>query len=202
VEWWVGLDQASQLFWSIAIVSSVLFFILLVLSRFGLEGEVENGRNEPRANRLAEPRAVLFAFALFGWSAILSAQFTDQLRWMLLVGIIAGMTGAILPALLSPLFRRVEFRASSALNSTGRVLKSIPPHRGGIGKVHINLRSAPYEMEAVTVGDELPVGAAIRVVEVLDERVLVVEAADGRRQGKTSGYPQARRGEQQSGRKG
>jgi hypothetical protein len=57
-------------------------------------------------------------------------------------------------------------------------------------------------MEAVTVGDELPVGAAIRVVEVLDERVLVVEAADGRRQGKTSGYPQARRGEQQSGRKG
>ena len=50
VDWWMGLEQVQQVFWSIAIVSSILFFILALVSLFGeeAEGEVEGKQEQAK----------------------------------------------------------------------------------------------------------------------------------------------------------
>jgi hypothetical protein len=67
-----------------------------------------------------------------------------------------------------------------ALASTGKVLSSIPPHRNGFGKVHLNLREAPFEIDAVTAGQEVPKGTPVRVVDILDDKIVLVEPIVGK----------------------
>lgn len=188
VNWWIELGTTQQIFWSLAIVASILLFILLFVSLFDWEGDEEStAKHRKKRIRPTEPKAVLTAFTLFGWMGVLAAYFTDNLQLILIFSLIAGLFGALLPWILAPLFRYPSFDADQALDSTGRVLQSIPPHRNGFGKVHLNMRTAPYEMDAVTAGAELSAGASVRIVEVIDDRVLLVEAleeAPEARQGK------------------
>ena len=199
VDWWMGLEQVQQVFWSIAIVSSILFFILVLVSLFGeeAEGEVKAGNGGSRI-RLTEPKSVLVAFMLFGWASVSLSYWLVNLNLVLLLSSIAGVVGALLPWFFSPLLSRPKFDVEAVRKSTGEVLTSIPPHRNGFGKVHLNLRALPFEMDAVTAGDELPAGVPVRVIEVIDDRVLLVEALDdldeGQSREKESGSDEERAG--------
>jgi|GEM_PF-815800 len=177
--WWIELEATQQIFWSLAIVASILLFILLFVSLFGWDSDQEPvSGNKKKRLRPTEPKAVLTAFTLFGWLGVLTSYLTDNLQVILISALVAGLFGAMLPWILAPLLRYPRFEADRALESTGRVLQSIPPHRNGFGKVQLHMRAAPYEMDAVTAGGELLRGAPVRIVEVIDERVLLVEALE------------------------
>lgn len=193
VDWWIGLEPAQQVFWSIALVSSVLLCILTFVSLSGWDTEAEPAADATNGKRSAftEPKTVLIALTGFGWAAVLASYFTANLQVMLLLAAVAGIIGALLPWLFGPFFSRPYFDADAALKSTGRVLTSVPPHRNGFGKVHIDLRAAPYEMDAVTAGGELPPGAPVRIVEVIDERVVLVEPLEEHGQPGNGGNPSA-----------
>lgn len=176
VNWWMGLEGMQQIFWSMAIIFSILLFILLLISLFGIDHESEpSPREHSRRLPPTDPRAVLLALTFFSWFAVLMSYQIANLQMILLISALAGLVGALLPWLFAPLLFRPPFDVKSALASTGRVLKPVPPHRNGFGKVHIHLRAAPYEMDAVTAGDELPAGAPVRVIDVIDDGVLLVE---------------------------
>lgn len=177
VDWWMELAQIQRIFWSVAIVSSILLFILLFISLFGVEQDGEGkGSAGRRTGRLAEPQTILIAATVFGWVAVLLSYWLSNVQLVLGISAVAALLGALLPWLLSPVLSFPSFDADTVRTSTGQVLTSIPPHRNGFGKVHLNLRAVPFEMDAVTAGEELPPGAPVRVVEVIDERVLLVEA--------------------------
>ena len=55
---------------------------------------------------------------------------------------------------------------------------SIPPHRNGFGKVHLNVRGVPNELEAITAGQAIQPGMAVRVIDIIEDEVLVVEPVD------------------------
>ncbi len=177
VDWWTDLEQIQQIFWSVAIVSSLLLFILVFISLFGVEPERETkARTDRRRSRLTEPQTVLVALTVFGWTAVLLSYWLTNNQTILVLSAVAGLIGGMLPWLFSPVLGALPLDPDAMRTSTGEVLTSIPPHRNGFGKVHLNLRAAPFEMDAVTAGEELPPGVPVRVVEVIDERVLLVEA--------------------------
>lgn len=56
-----------------------------------------------------------------------------------------------------------------AIGLSGDVYLSIPPARRGIGKVHVVLQNRLVELQAVTThGHELPTGARVLVIDVVD----------------------------------
>jgi len=64
---------------------------------------------------------------------------------------------------------------NDALFQTGEVYLRIPAKDKGQGKVHINISGSLKEVDAITEETEaIPTGAFIKVVEVLDNRLLVV----------------------------
>ncbi len=176
-EWWLDLDGVQRVFWSIALISSVLLFILMVLSLYGQEVDKEAG-NERTSSRLREPKTILMGLTLLGWTGLLVYALSHDLWITLAVSLLSAMLGAALPWWFAPYLRRGWLDPEKARSSTGKVLRSVPPHRNGFGKVHLNVRAAPYELDAVTAGEELPPGVMIRVVEIIDDRVVLVEAAD------------------------
>jgi membrane-bound ClpP family serine protease len=80
----------------------------------------------------------------------------------------------VLPSVKANRKQRVD-QNTNILQSVGEVAEVIPPHRTGCGKIHLNFRTGPYELEAITAGDELPAGSSIKVVDIIDERIVLVE---------------------------
>jgi len=179
-------SKAEKLLWSLAIVSTVLMAILLVASYFNEDLD----RKKPKKSGwlLIDSWSILLFLNFFTWTTILAHSWEGNLGKASLYGIPVGLLAALLPSLLPrpkkapfPRKRRKHsaFPLERAITSTGEVLQYIPSHINGRGKVHLNLREAPYLLNAVCKSGELPVGQPVRVIEVLDESTLVVEPLDG-----------------------
>ena len=116
----------------------------------------------------------------FGWTAILLQDSIPSVPLRLLVSIVVGVALVALVMLLFKWLTGMQESGNinvykSAVDCQGMVYLTIPAARSGEGKVQITINNAVREYEAVTDGDALPTGAAIRVVEVLSADTLLVE---------------------------
>lgn len=67
--------------------------------------------------------------------------------------------------------------SNNAVGCKGNVYLTIPGTRSGEGKVQIGIQGAIREFDAITEGETIPNGTPIRVVEVINENVLLVVRA-------------------------
>jgi hypothetical protein len=185
-EWWEGLSFLQQSLWLVAVSGSLLLLILMAMSLLQPETEAEASA---RLSKIFNPRTILTFLAFFGWIGLLTSYRFDTYWQPLLFGSLAGLVAAaaakgftLLLLRLAPRSRPVN--SAHLLKSTGRVLNTVPSHRNGFGKVHLDMRGVPYELEAMTAGGELRAGAPIRVVGVIEDRILLVESVE-----EDEGYP-------------
>ncbi|MFM8271293.1 MAG: hypothetical protein ACKODX_03070 [Gemmata sp.] len=68
-------------------------------------------------------------------------------------------------------------RIERSVGLPGTVYLRIPGSRAGVGKVHLNLQNRTIEYQAVTPGLELPTGARVKVVAVVNADTVEVELA-------------------------
>ncbi len=66
---------------------------------------------------------------------------------------------------------------TNAVGRPGTVYLRIPGNDAGTGKVHVNLQGRTMEYLATTAGEELPTGAEIVVVDVLNSSTVQVQLA-------------------------
>lgn len=71
--------------------------------------------------------------------------------------------------------REVRYDAKTAIGRTGRVYLTLPAKGKGIGQVEVTVSGRQKIMKAVTSGKELRAFTDVRVVDVRDDEVLVVE---------------------------
>lgn len=190
-EWWERLTILQQSLWLVAIAGSLLLLILIGISLIDPETEAEA---TARFSRLLNPRTILAFFTFFGWGGLLVSYATPSNTIILISGSVAGFFAAASAKGVTLLLLRLAPRPTLAtperlVQSTGRVLYTVPSHRNGFGKVHLDVRGTPYEIEAMTAGMELRAGSSVRVVDVIEEgRVLVVEPLEDK------GYPHEEHG--------
>jgi len=175
--WWKSLSIDLHIFLSVSIVFTTLLVILFILSYVRIDAENESNQDHSREkHRYLNAKFVITFLTLFGWSGTVMAFLWDKLSLTFLYSFLIGIAGTLLFRWLSKTTSiSKHFHMDKALSSTGKVLSSIPPHRNGFGKVHLNIREAPYEIDAVTAGQELPRGASVRVIDILDEKIVLVE---------------------------
>lgn len=173
---WHEQFLARQVAWGMAAVLTVLLFIFTALSIFG-QPEPDARTKDPASARLLLP------FAAFGsWGVVIGFHQHFSLFVSLSIGVVCGLVGIAISRILMHLlrygFNRDHFDLHRADQSTGKALKTIPPHRNGFGAVHLNLREAPFAIEAVTSGKAISPGTPVRVVGIIDEKVVLVEPID------------------------
>lgn len=171
---WLADNWNQQIFWSIAVVASLLLVILTVYNLFSEDTEAEITDNPADFFQL-DARMVLTFFTAFGWAAAIITKFDTSFQKALLYGILIGLITAFLTG-VKRLPDWFAFKNSRTIvESTGKVLQSIPPHRAGMGKVHLDTRRLSAEVNAVTQGRELPIGSPVRVIGMLDDKTFLVE---------------------------
>lgn len=119
-------------------------------------------------------------FLGFGWSAILLRESIKSTTLLMVVSIVIGIALVFLVMMLFKWLSNMQQAGNinlyrSAVGCEGKVYLVIPGQRSGSGKVQITINGAVREYEAVTDGDKLATGTAIRVVEVLSSDTVLVE---------------------------
>lgn len=179
--WWTTLAWEKQAFWSLAIVSSILLGILFLTSLLDEEAEDPTFVSKQSLSSWFDSRFILVFFTSMGWTGLIIYHNTFSLNRSVIWSSIIGLLTAVLIRWLDISGRRLRAKPNPSIGdvlSTGEVLQSIPPHRNGFGKVQINDRRTHYTIDAITAGREIPRGAPVRVVDVIDDHVILVESLD------------------------
>lgn len=173
------MGSIDQAFLSMAIVSTLLLAMLIAIHLIGFEQDTEpSGKtNSDRQRQWFDARMLLVFCTLCSWLmvAFIFAQLSLSLS-LLLSGLIAATLTFFGRYLIKKWLTPAEdVNSLDLLLQTGEVLQYIPPHRNGFGKVHFSLPEAPFQIEAITAGQELSPGSHVRVVDVIDDRIILVE---------------------------
>ncbi len=191
-DWWIALSGPQQAFWGISIVFSILFVIQFVFSLIGLDADMDADM-EVSTDMDADPgfgmdadftifsvRSIIAFFTFFGWTGVLvlnaGRDVYTAIGYSFLSGTLAMFVVGYLLYMFSKLSEDGNIEISNAIFNTGKVYLTIPAGESGQGKIHITIDNSFREINAVTKNLEpLPTGSAIRVVDVIDDNLLLVE---------------------------
>ena len=199
------MGLASQVFYCIAIPSTLILLIQTILMFFGFDesadgdadvdlsdatsadgvfgdGDIEdiNDISDFESLHIITVRGVIAFLVIFGWVGIVMQSVGISLPITLVVAFVAGLATMIGIAYLFKLVMRLKSNGTTdnrnAVGTAGKVYLAIPPSRSGEGKVNIMLQGAYVERNAVTDETEsIPTGCEIIVVGTSGQTSLVVK---------------------------
>jgi len=191
LSWWGDLSNIQQIFWGISIVFSVLFVIQFVLSIIGIDfdADAESDMGDPDGIdgldadfALLSVRSVIAFFTFFGWTGVVALGGGVGAVMSILLASSAGFVAMLVVAYIFYLFIKLQssgtLNLENALGNTGEVYLIIPGDKAGTGKVQMKIQGSFRELDAITIGETIPTGAPIRVIDVLENGMLLVEPAD------------------------
>lgn len=193
--WWGALPLIMKVLWAITLTASLIFVIQSIATFLGADsgGDLDagadfdvpesdgmDGIDGPSGMNLYTFRNFVNFFLGFGWTAIL---LQGQVKSTGLLLVLSVLVGVGLVTLVMYLFKWLSGMQQSgninvyksAVGCQGKVYLTVPGERSGSGKVQITINNAVREYDAVTDGDPIANGVAIKVTEVLDGNTLVVE---------------------------
>ncbi len=187
------LAPALRFYWIVAIGASLVFAVQMVLTFIGIgDTDADAGSADVSldgngdtldtggAIQLFSVRGVVNFLLGVGWGGVCFWNVFDNKHLLTVVSFICGL--AFLLAFLwmykglMRLQRSGNFRIEACVGMTCSVYLRIPAHRMGSGKVQLSYHGSVQEIEALTEGDQIPTGAKVKVVRVIDSRSLLVEA--------------------------
>lgn len=187
-EWWSSLGLFMQSVWCITLFASLVFVVQTIMTFVGMDadGGMDVDLNADIPGDGDSGPFQLFTFRNFinfllgfGWS-IISFQGAFESQFLLIL--LAVVVGVLLVAAVMAIFRFMSgmqqsgtIRMANAVGCRGNVYLKIPGEKRGEGKVQISIQGAIREFDAITVGEELETGAPIKVVEVVNDSMLLVE---------------------------
>lgn len=199
-EWWNSLGLAVQVFYCIAVPSTLLLLVQTFMMFLGM-GNGEDGLDGdvdelPDASdgvdiealdswgldglRIFTTRGIVAFFVVFGWVGIILLGEGVRLWITVLIAALCGFAMMVVLAYLFKLVMKLRSDGNTdnrnAIGSAGKVYLTIPPSRSGEGKVHLMLQGSYVERDAVT-DDEAPIptGAEVIVVGVSGKTDLIVK---------------------------
>ena len=186
-QWWESLSSAHQVFWFIAVIFTVLFFIQFIFLLIGFDSDstdvnvdtADAGSFEHEFSALSV-RSIIAFFTFFGWTGVLALHNHTSVWFAVLLAAIAGISAMFIVAYMMYKFAQLEQSGTlnlyNALDKSGEVYLTIPGNEQGTGKIHILVEGRIRELDAVTNGESLKTGTPVKVVDILTGNVLKVES--------------------------
>ncbi|HUY92580.1 MAG TPA: hypothetical protein VMV10_27825 [Pirellulales bacterium] len=124
-------------------------------------------------------RTVVAALTFFGLAGMGGGSANLPLPLTLAMAVAAGLSAMYIIHWLMQSLHRLKAdgtaRIERSVGKSGTVYLRIPAHKGGVGKIQINLQNRTMEYEAMTSQNDLPVGAKVVVVGVIGPDTVEVE---------------------------
>lgn len=188
--WYSALPSTLQLFWGCALLSSLVFLVQAALTLLGMDGDSDFDLDASSSGdtmdlggglSLFSVRSFVNFFVGFGWAGVSFYDIIPQKVLLYIVAVIVGCGFVWLYFFIRRQAMRLQsdgsIKVKKCIGSYCDVYLRIPGENKGTGKVQISINGSIHEMAAITFGPQLPSNSHVRVVDVLDNDVLVVEKA-------------------------
>ena len=184
-QWFAALGTFEKVYWTISLISSVLFVILMIMTLLGGEvddlGDVdaEMDADTGVGFQFLSFKNLMGFFTIFGWTGIACLNEGYSTLVTVVVSVFCGLlmmfAMASLFYYLSRLTSSGSLKMKNALNKIGEVYLTIGANRSSIGKIQIKVQGGLRELEALTdEKTDLKQGEIVTVTQVTDNGVLIV----------------------------
>lgn len=181
VEWWNSLNSLQYVFFFMASIAIVLLFLQTFLAIIGADHDAEIDANvELDLDCLSffTVRGLVSFFSVGGVVGFFIAE-NKSLWWLAcLLAFVSGSLALVGMAYLVKFILKLQnegnIEKKNAIGMKGNVYIRIPKNGDGVGKVNVIVQDSYEEFDAMSLGDEIPTGANIKVVDVRNG-ILVVE---------------------------
>jgi hypothetical protein len=189
-DWFTQLYPPLAFYWGIAIFASIVVVIQMTMSFMGM-GDIDSGDadvdfstdtdslDNAGSMHLLSIRNIFYFLLGFGWAGV---SLWSSIPNAVVLCVVAVLVGCLFVAIFLFLFcQMMKLQSNGAFNindATGKVCDvylRIPGQNKGMGKVQISFNGSVQELDARTAGEPIPSGAKVRVVRVIDNKVLEVE---------------------------
>ena len=195
IEWWNSLTLVSQIFYCIAVPSTLLLLIQTIMMLVGLGDDAASdigdvdvsdadvsdgvfGDNEIteipddfglEGLRILTVKGIISFLVVFSWVGIVLDSVGAQLFITIPVSAVCGLATMLLLAFLMRAVMKLRsdgnIDTKNAIGTSGKVYLTIPPARSGEGKVQLLLQGSFVELGAVT-DDETSIPTGSEIVVV------------------------------------
>ena len=186
-EWFSNLTVMEQIYFWLAIVSTVFLIIQIVLmcfSSFGgdidVDGDGDIDVDTDSGVSIFTVKSITAFFAVGSWAGLLTcALASDKLQWIsIIIALVSGgaaMTAVVVAfRLMLKLQCNGIFQIEKLVGTKATVYVSVPPTRSGRGKITLNAQGKFMELDAVTDCEErLPVDEQVEIVSTENECAVV-----------------------------
>ena len=187
-EFFDGMSTLEQTYWIIALVGSVIFIIIMIMTLFG--GDMDSDMELDEGDFQADDGGVGFQFftfknlvaffTIFGWTGVVCVDNDLSTGLTLFIASIAGLVMMIATSSLFYFMHRLSesgtLQIKNAIGTIGEVYLPIGANRSRTGKIQIKVQGSLRELEALTDEDEeLKTGTVVKVVEVVSAELLLVK---------------------------
>lgn len=198
-EWYNALPSTLQVYWVIALVTSLVFLIQMVLTFIGIgdaDTDVDFGGDADLggdadfsdgdtldtggAMQLFTIRNFINFLLGLGWGGVCLYSVIPNTIVLSLVSILVGVLFVYIFLIIYRQLRKLErngaYHIDDCVGQTVDVYLTIPANRSGMGKVQISFSGSVQELAALTDSDSpLRSGSKVRVTEVIDGTTVLVE---------------------------
>jgi len=186
-DWWNSLSTIEMIFWVTALISSLFFVIVLIMSFLG--GDMDAGDMDIDAEIDADTgigfqfftlKNLVGFFTIFGWVGLAMLDSGSTTGTAILVASICGLIMMSIMAatffFLSKMVSDGTLNVNNAIGTIGEVYLPIGKERSSMGKVQIKVQGSLRTLDAITdENQELPRAQVIKVLEVVSAELLLVE---------------------------
>lgn len=186
-EFFEGMSTLEQTYWIIALLGSVVFLIIFILTFIGGgDTDMDADSSDFEADdggvgfQFFTFKNVVAFFTIFGWTGITCIDNGLSTGLTLILSIIAGLLMMILTSSLffwmNKLAESGTLKIKNAIGVIGEVYLPIGAKRSSMGKVQIKVQGSLRELEAITDNEEdLKTGTMVKVTEIVSAELLLVE---------------------------
>ena len=186
-DWFTALTLFEKVYWIVAIVGSIIFTILMIMTFVG--GDVEDVSGDVDMDidgdtgigfQFLSFKNLIGFFTIFGWSGIACLDNGLSTGATILVSVICGLLMMFAMASLFYYLAKLQssgtLKLKNAMGQIGEVYLTIGANRSSIGKVSVNVQGTLRELEALTDEEiDLKQGNVIKVKEVTNNGILIVK---------------------------
>jgi len=181
-----SLPLLLQIFWGCAVVASAIFVVQLVLTLIGMDSsdvDVDfDGANTMDLGgglNLFTIKNFIGFLVGFGWAGVC---FYDTIPNTFLLLLVAFIVGCLFVGIFVVIYKQTKklehngaFKIEDVKGTIVSVYLRIPAEGAGKGKVQVSQNGSVNELDALTDGDEIPSGAKVKIVDIIDNETVKVE---------------------------
>lgn len=184
MEAWNALEGAQKVFWCVAIVASIVFVIQTIMTFVGLDSDTDLDTggldvDEGISGFFSLKNLVNFLLG-YGWAGVVFKNMIHSTLWIQLaavgVGLLFVLVWVVIIRQVMKLGVDKTFHIEETVGLVADVYLRIPAAKASSGKVMVSVRGSVHELDAVTAGDAIPTGAKARIVSVVSQDSVLVEA--------------------------